>query len=85
MQISVELIATKRCVTTQITALLYFIIDLACVASISSRGSSRKLGQEQKKMNDGGQNRGVCGQAVPSFPSPSPVIHFFLLLSQFSR
>ena len=31
------------------------------------------------------QNRGVCGQAVPSFPSPSPVIHFFLLLSQLSR
>ena len=31
------------------------------------------------------QNRGVCGQAVPSFPSPSSVIHFFLLLSQFSR
>ena len=29
---------------------------LACVASVSSRGSSRKLGQEQKKkkMNDGG-------------------------------
>ena len=23
------------------------------------------------------QNRGVCGQAVPSFPSPSPVNHFF--------
>ena len=23
------------------------------------------------------QNRGVCGQAVPSFPSPSPVIHSF--------
>ena len=23
------------------------------------------------------QNRGVCGQAVPSLPSPSPVIHFF--------
>ena len=31
------------------------------------------------------QNRGVCGQAVPSFPSPSPVIHFFLLLPQLSR
>ena len=31
------------------------------------------------------QNRGVCGQAVPSFPSPSPVIHVFLLLSQLSR
>ena len=23
------------------------------------------------------QNRGVCGQAFPSFPSPSPFIHFF--------
>ena len=31
------------------------------------------------------QNRGVCGQAVPSFPSPSPVIHVFLFLSQLSR
>ena len=32
------------------------------------------------------QNRGVCGQAVPSFPSPSPVIQFFfLLLSRLSR
>ena len=30
--------------------------QVACVASVSSRGSSRKLGQEQKKkkMNDGG-------------------------------
>ena len=27
---------------------------LACVASVSSRGLSRKLGQEQKNMNDGG-------------------------------
>ena len=27
---------------------------LACVASVSWRGSSRKLGQEQKKINDGG-------------------------------
>ena len=26
------------------------------------------------------QNRGVCGQAVPSFPSPSPVIHFYFAL-----
>ena len=23
------------------------------------------------------QNRGSCGQALPSFPSPSPVIPFF--------
>ena len=28
-------------------------VALACVASFSSRGSSRKLGQEQKKKNDG--------------------------------
>ena len=28
--------------------------SVACVASVSSRGSSRKLGQEQKNMNDGG-------------------------------
>ena len=27
------------------------------------------------------QNRGVCRQAVPSFPSPSPVIHFFFALA----
>ena len=26
------------------------------------------------------QNRGVCGQAFPSFPSPSPVIPFFFAL-----
>ena len=26
------------------------------------------------------QNRGVCGQAVPSFPSPFPVTHFFFAL-----
>ena len=23
------------------------------------------------------ENSGVCGQPVPSFPSPSPIIHFF--------
>ena len=31
------------------------------------------------------QNRGVCGEAFPSLPSPSPLIPFFLLSSQFSR
>ena len=31
------------------------------------------------------QNRGVCGQAFPSFPSPFPVIPFFLLSSQPTR
>ena len=34
--------------------LLHEGFRLACVASVSWRGSSRKLGQEQKKMNDGG-------------------------------
>ena len=28
------------------------------------------------------QNRGVCGQAFPLFPSPSPVIHFFFFCSR---
>ena len=31
------------------------------------------------------QNRGVCGQAVPSFPSPSPVIPFFCSRPNFSQ
>ena len=31
------------------------------------------------------QNHGVCRQAVPSFPSASPIINFFLRLSQLSR
>ena len=43
------------------------ISPLACVASVSSRGSSRKLGQEQKKnMNDGGgggERRNSIGNA----------------------
>ena len=30
------------------------LLSIACVASVSSRGSSRKLEQEQKNMNDGG-------------------------------
>ena len=29
------------------------------------------------------QNRGVCGQAFPSFPSPSPVTPFFCSLPNF--
>ena len=73
---------------------------VACVASVSNRVIERKLERKQKKVEGGGggekrkrlpanptilENSGVCGQAVPSFPSPSPVIHFFLLLSQLSR
>ena len=30
------------------------VSPVACIASVSLRGSSRKLGQEQQKMNDGG-------------------------------
>ena len=40
---------------------------IACVASVSNRVIARTLERKQKK--------------VPSFPSPSPVINFFLLLS----
>ena len=34
----------------------FIFISIACIASVSSRGSSRKLGKEQKKkkMNDVG-------------------------------
>ena len=49
------------------------IVELACVASVSSRGSSRKLVQEQKNRNDGGgggERSGVgfgseCSKTVP--------------------
>ena len=32
---------------------IVMVSPVACVASVSSRGSSRKLGQEQQEMNDG--------------------------------
>ena len=32
-------------------------------------------------VNAGFQNRGVCLQAFPSFPSPSPLFHFLALVS----
>ena len=35
--------------------------------------------------NAGFQNRGVCLQAFPSFPSPSPHFHFFALVSFLAR
>ena len=46
---------------------------LARVASVSNRVIARKVEQKQKK---GWRGRGR-GEEVPSFPSPSPVIHFF--------
>ena len=57
---------------------------LACVASVSNRVIARKLERKQKK-DWRGRGRGE-EEEVPSFPSASPVIHFFFLpLSQFSR
>ena len=35
--------------------------------------------------NVGFQNRGVCLQAFPSFPSPSPLFHFLALVSFLAR
>ena len=35
--------------------------------------------------NAGFQNRGVCLQAFPSFPSPSPLFHFLALASFLAR
>ena len=35
---------------------------VACVASVSSRGSSRKLDKSKKKMNDGGGGGGGGGE-----------------------
>ena len=35
--------------------------------------------------NAGFQNRGVCLQAFPSFPSPSPLFHFLALISFLAR
>ena len=40
---------------------------IACVASVSSRGSSRKLGQEQKKWMTG-EGEGKEGTACPQTP-----------------
>ena len=57
----------------------FFTFFLACIASVSNRVIARKLERKQKK-GWRGRGRGeeeVCGQAVPSFPSPSPVIHVF--------
>ena len=50
----------------------------ACVASVSSRGSSRKLGQEQKKIYDGGGAEG-------NSPSPSPFNLFFASALTFAQ
>ena len=51
---------------------------LACVASVSNRVIARKLEREQKKKVEG-------GGGGESFPFPSPVIPFFVLVPTFSR
>ena len=45
------------------------MLDIACVASVSSRGSSRKLGQEQKKLmtGEGEGNEGTAWLQTPRF------------------
>ena len=61
--------------------LLQSALSLACVASVSNRVIARKLEREQKKKGawkgEGEGRRGEEETAFPSFPSPSPVNHFF--------
>ena len=58
---------------------------IACVASVSSRGSSRKLGQEQKKKNDGGGGGERRNLFSPPLPSPSPFNLFFASALPFAQ
>ena len=59
-------------------------MQIACVASVSSRGSSRKLGQEQKKkMDDGGGGGERRKERFPLLPSPSRFNLFFCFRSNF--
>ena len=54
---------------------------IACVASVSSRGSSRKLEREQKKNEWRGRGRGTKEPLV--LPSPFPFNLFFCFRSNF--
>ena len=48
--------------------------------------SSSRANQALRSLaNAGFQNRGVCLQAFPSFPSPSPLFHFLPLVSFLAR
>ena len=55
---------------------------LACVASVSSRGSSRKLGQEQKNMNDGGGGEELQFLQLPAICSIREQSNFTNLVIQ---
>ena len=50
-------------------------------------GASKRArrGWGRKEGNVGFQNRGVCLQAFPSFPSPSPLFYFLALVSFLAR
>ena len=67
----------------KLTATCEDALKIACVASVSSRGSSRKLGQEQKKKkNDGGRG----GERRNLFsPPPPPSTFFWLPLLTFAQ
>ena len=72
----------KFCIHFVFVYFALFVL-LACVASVSSRGSSRKLGQEQKKkkkMNDtggGGERRNLPLSSSSSSFLPLPLQPFF--------
>ena len=47
----------------------FVLYRLACVASVSSRGSSRKLRQEQKKKKNDGRGEGERRNRLPANPT----------------
>ena len=54
--------------------------EVACVASVSSRGSSRKLGQEQKTKWITGEGEGKGNEGTSVSPPPPPSTFFLLPL-----
>ena len=66
--------------TTEVLGVADF--EVACVASVSSRGSSRKLAQGQKKNKWRGRGRGMK-EPLPLLLSPSPFNLFFCFRSNF--
>ena len=58
--------------TSQYETNLWPLIDTFQYCSTSRANQTLRL-----LANAGFQNRGVCLQAFPSFPSPSPLFHFF--------
>jgi len=72
-----EQTTTTACVSRTIHDLSVWnkpLIDTCQYCSTSRANQSLRL-----LANAGFQNRGVCLQAFPSFPSPSPLFHFLAL------